>query len=113
MAKFNTSALTQSVRTAESSAVAANKAWDDMKGKYEAALKAIREYNTSLDTTREAFEAAVRDAENVRNNANDLAATIATLPEPIPEPPVGPLPPTNGDGEEGDVTVRGKVVSRR
>lgn len=106
MAKFNMTALTSSVRTAEQAGARANAAHDDMTTKYDRALTAIREFNTSRQATLEAFEAAAKDVESVRNIAGDLSGTIATLPEPIPEPPVGP-PPVDGEDE---VTVRGRRV---
>lgn len=109
MAKFNTTAANSAVRTLETSAGKANAAWDDTQAKREKAITAIRDYNNSLELTRDAFAVAVKDAEHLRNAGSDLASIVATLPDPIPEPPVGPLQ-SDGDGNEL-MTVRGRRLT--
>lgn len=105
MPKFNVAPLVTSVRSVETSTAAANVAIDDMKAKHDRAIVAIREFNASREATRTAFETAARDAETVRVAANDVASTLATIPDAIPEP-TSSEPPVSGE----EVLVRGRRV---
>lgn len=106
MPKFNTSPALSAQSAADQASREANLAYDDMVKKHQAAIDAIRAFNTSRETTREKFEAAGSAWRNVSSLSGDLANNTSSFPDPIPEP-TSTEPVVNGEDE---VTVRGRRV---
>lgn len=99
MPKFDTTKLSASVRSAETTGATANSKLDDLRVKHDEVIRATRAFNAAIEPTREAVAAAVKAAQAVGTDATDLAATLASIPEPIPEPIGSSETPPTGVGE--------------